>query len=303
MAITDFVEKYRSLAIFGGLVGGLLLAGLIVIFRLIERDDVEAVKVTQRQMVRDQDLVIEEQRAAIAKRQVRLAELEAYRETERKVRDADIEVAAAGSLVTDLQSGNEGLRRQIDALRAELAAYKDHYRQFARLRAKGEKLGTLTTRSDKTFNQAVIAEVDAVGLRVIHAEGKTRIPYEELPAALQDRFQFDSAQRDALLAREAAANTAHRDAADAATSAQQAQRKEADEAAQARHKEETERELAEKKDELAMTNAELLQLNRSLAEEQQKTSRNTGPIKARIAAAQQQRSRLQAEISRLQSEL
>jgi len=106
---------------------------------------------------------------------------------------------------------------------------------------------------------------------------------------------------DRRLAKGRAPGAAQSSGADAATAAQQVERKESNEAEKTRRKEETERALAEKKTELAMTNAELLQLNRSLADEQQKTTRNTGPIKARIAAKQQQRAQLQAEISRLQA--
>lgn len=303
MATTDFVEKYRSLAVFGGIAGGLFLVGFAAIFIAIDHDDIEAVKVAKREMVRDQDQALADAQAAIVKQQTLLAVLDDYRTTERKLRDTEIKCAAADGLATDLRAGNDGLRQQIDALQAELVAYRDRYRQFARLGAKGEKLGTLTTASGKSFEQAAISEVDAVGVRVIHSAGKTRIPYEELPPALQDRFQFDPAQRDALLAQESAVSAAHGSAADAATAAQQVQRKETAVAERTQHQEETEQALAGKKEDLSMINAELLQLGRDLADEQRKTSRNTGPIKARIAAKQQQRTSLQAEISRLQSEL
>ncbi len=52
------------------------------------------------------------------------------------------------------------------------------------------------------YNDVVIREVTAVGIQIRHADGQKRIPFEILPEAMKDHFQFDPKQKDQALAAE-----------------------------------------------------------------------------------------------------
>jgi hypothetical protein len=103
----------------------------------------------------------------------------------------------------------ETMGKDMDAAKAEVAnrseafeAYKDRYRQFVRSNARGEIMESLETQSGAIYKNVNIREVTAVGIQIRHDEGQRRIPYEELPESMQDRFQFDAKQKAAALTKE-----------------------------------------------------------------------------------------------------
>lgn len=107
-----------------------------------------------------------------------------------------------------------GLKTKVEAAKAAIVtttnaweAYKDEYRAYARGKAKGETMDQLETRTGTVYSNVNIREVTAVGIQIRHGEGQKRIPFEELPEAMQDRFQFDPKQKDALLAAEKATHS------------------------------------------------------------------------------------------------
>lgn len=73
--------------------------------------------------------------------------------------------------------------------------YKDEYRAHVRGQAKGEKIPQLTSLSGNIYNNVDIREVTAIGIQIRHDEGLTRIPFEELPEAMKDYYQFDPNQK------------------------------------------------------------------------------------------------------------
>ncbi len=87
--------------------------------------------------------------------------------------------------------------------------YKDDYRAYARGKAKGESIDKLETVTGAVYKNVTIREVTAVGIQIRHDDGQKRIPFEELPQAMKDRFQFDPSQKVKALADEAAARSVH----------------------------------------------------------------------------------------------
>ena len=92
---------------------------------------------------------------------------------------------------------------------AEFEAYKDRYRAFARGNAKGQEIVKLETLRGEIYNNVSIREVTAVGIQIRHDEGQKRIPFEELPIAMRDTFQFDPSQKKAALVAESKARDQH----------------------------------------------------------------------------------------------
>ncbi len=107
------------------------------------------------------------------------------------------------------QVGKEEFARQSEAFEA----YKNQYRVFVRGKAKGESMATLETLTGGVYKNVSIREVTAVGIQIRHEDGQKRIPFEELPEALKERFQFDPKQKAAVLAKERATWDEHEAAA------------------------------------------------------------------------------------------
>ena len=71
------------------------------------------------------------------------------------------------------------------------------------------EVGTLTMRDGKVYENAKVIGQDAVGVKITHAGGTARIPFEKLPKALSDRFPRDNAAAKKQREAEAKAETAH----------------------------------------------------------------------------------------------
>lgn len=59
-----------------------------------------------------------------------------------------------------------------------------------------EKATDITLLDGKVLKNARISRVDPDGLRVVHDEGMTKIPMENLPPALKEKYSFDTGKAD-----------------------------------------------------------------------------------------------------------
>ena len=69
--------------------------------------------------------------------------------------------------------------------------------------------GGLKTRDGKVYTKVSVNKVTAQAMHVQHADGISAIPYEMLPAEMQDLYQFDPQEKDRLLAAERKATQEH----------------------------------------------------------------------------------------------
>jgi len=121
---------------------------------------------------------------------------------------SDENQVCAGHL-DELTQAATALDEQIAAQAAELEAYKNAYRTAIRDKAKGLKMDELKTRDGKVYTKVSVNKVTAQAMHVQHADGISAIPYEMLPAEMQDLYQFDPQEKDRLLAAERKATQEH----------------------------------------------------------------------------------------------
>ncbi len=98
----------------------------------------------------------------------------------------------------------------------EFEIYKDEYRAYARGKAKGETMDKLETLTGVVYLNVAIREVTPIGIQIRHGDGQKRIPFEELPESMKDRFQFDPKQKEKAIAAEVETQKGHDVAAEVA---------------------------------------------------------------------------------------
>ena len=196
------------------------------------------------------------------------------------------EVATANSEIVLLKDGFEG--------------YKNEYRGFVRGKAKGEAMAKLETRSGGVYEDVNIREVSAIGIQIRHSGGQIRIPFDDLPEAMQDHFQFDPNQKAAAVVSENAARAIH-EAAVAVTGDQQKNAM-----AAARVKEaQANKVKAANTFAMKVTQAEDLenrieQMGKSIELESRKKVSRAGIMSVDLANMQRQLTELRAQIATLQ---
>ena len=133
----------------------------------------------------------------------RLAEVPARSNAARELATIKRENQYRDGEIESLRQGIAAANEAISAKLADFEAYKDQYRVVVRAKAKGSTMPRLETRSGEVYENVSVREVSAVGMQIIHDGGQKRVPFEDLPAELQDLYQFDPAQKAAAIAREA----------------------------------------------------------------------------------------------------
>jgi chromosome segregation ATPase len=76
-------------------------------------------------------------------------------------------------------------------------------------KAKGEQIAEITPLAGRTFRHVAVREVTPIGMQIRHDDGFTRIPYEDLPHALQERFQFDPQEKREAVKAESSSEQVH----------------------------------------------------------------------------------------------
>ena len=198
-------------------------------------------------------------------------------------------------------------KTEIERCIQALEDYRTSYRTYVRAKAKGEIIEALETLSGVVYKNVSIREVTAIGIQIRHDDGQKRIPYEDLPEAMQTRFQFDKKEKAKALALETAAK--HEQEASITV----AEGHSSEQAAKDNLKENTPKRKKINQDIFAKKSvlSQLLNDIKSLENERSRAFSGPGPkhyanegaVNGLIQSKRDKAAVLQAEISQLQSEL
>ncbi len=303
MSFSDLMESGRGPGVIGTLLALVVLGGFGVLFLLAFNETPPSEKITVQTQIADQAKELDAAAAEIAQQSRKLENLPKLEATALKLRKAKRDIATIEGRVDSATSALAAARQQLADCAAEFEHYKDRYREVTRLAAKDEKIAKLQTQSGKTYDDVLIREVTPIGIQIRHQGGFARIPFEDLPAAMQNRFQFDPKQKNAAIAEENARRKDHDSSVAASlteTKQQQEARKQADAAA---HQLEASRAIALKTAQLTALDGEINRLLEELRHEQTKKFRRTQPLASKIADKQKLRVQLQAEVAQLRAGL
>jgi len=197
MGLSDMMGSGRGMGLMGTLlgviVGTLVLAGFFVLYLFGSEESlgggpgVDSVVASQKKELAEYRTNIEHAKLLLERAPERHADEAEMKELTRKL------VFINGSIAS-LRASLVDLYQEIDGVVADGEAYKEAYRASERRRAVGEKLAALQTKDGSSYTAVEIREVDAVGVLIRHEDGQRRIPFEFLPDAMQDRFQFAAAR-------------------------------------------------------------------------------------------------------------
>ncbi len=309
MSFNDMMESGRGPGVIGMLMALAVLAifTLLYLFAFDEElmgggPTIESVIRNQIKEIEDYDTKISDGEKTLMKCSARVVvsnELSALNRRRPLIED---KIATSKKAVITANSNLTELSRSF-------ASYKDQYRAFVRNKAKGEILPQLETQSGGNYKNVSIREVTAVGIQIRHDEGLKRIPFEDLPLAMIDYYQFDTEQKAVAMDMERAASIANEVAANVAS----------DQVNQNKAKQ-RENEMLIKKDQMTRASVaksaqirlieneiQLLQLERSKAAVAASSARAAGRIHidqtanfdSRILLKQNQISALQAQIAQV----
>lgn len=295
------MQSGRGPGVIGMLLALLVVGGFGVLFLVAFNEEPPGDKLSLQAEIKEQAREIEDATTTLARNQQKLDIVPKLQAAELKLRDAKREILYAQGRIDSTKTGIGSAQQQLTENAAEFEKYKDQYRDAARRAAKDEELAKLETRTGQTYEKVVIREVTPVGMQIRHQGGFARIPFEELPAELQDRFQFDPAQKTAALAKENADRKDHDTAVAATLTETKQQEEERKQKEAADQKAAAKRSIALKTTQITALDGDLTRLEIALQQEKQKKLKNTQAITSQIADKRRLRAQLQAEIAKLQA--
>jgi hypothetical protein len=123
-------------------------------------------------------------------------------ETAPHLREIAAELAAVKEQIQATDAAIESSATKLENAQAELAtltesfdSYQAGYRNQIRTAAKGTVYPEIKTRSGRTFKDVTVLAVDAVGMSFRYEDGSSRADFEDLPAAIQEQFQYDPREK------------------------------------------------------------------------------------------------------------
>lgn len=196
MGFTDLATSGRGPWVFGVSIAVFIVAAFGTLYTLVfDPNNMENHKKIEA-VVRDLELELDGKKTQLEsyKKEVKLVALR--KEEERQLSDLKIKVEAAAKRIEEATAEQSAAQAAVETAGKEWEDYKAEYRASTWAKAKGRELGTLKLADGTTFEAAVIRKIDHAGMDILCSSGPKNIKFENLPAELQDEFQFDLVKRD-----------------------------------------------------------------------------------------------------------
>lgn len=192
----DFHETTRNVGVFGMLLGLVLLAGLCGLGMAVFSGSSEPKEATLSNLIHDQEIHLRSLRAGLRERENDAELFEGYQDIQSDIAGMTLEIETEEARIVDTKDKIALAKRVIADEATKFNDYRSKYRRAVRLAAKGEEIDLSETKGEK-YQSLKITEVTPLHLRVMKPTGSEGIPYQQLPLALQDRFQFSAEEAQA----------------------------------------------------------------------------------------------------------
>lgn len=210
--LSDLLTSSRGPGVIGTLLALVVLVGFGGLTMVVFNDNTSGKGLGAQ--IKDKEAAIRNQEARVKHWQMAAVEYDARRKQADKLDSLSRRLGRKQAAVAKAKTGVDQAKTKILRLVEEFESYKERYRVAERAKSAGEKMAKLTTKDGKVYEQVKVLEVTAIGMKIMHKSGTSRVEYHRLPDEIQDRFQFT---------KEGAAKIEQKEAAQVARSVQKAE--------------------------------------------------------------------------------
>lgn len=225
MGFSDLLTSSRGPGVIGTLLALLVLVGFGTLYLFVFDEGLQGGGKTIEAVIRDDGLHLESQELQIRSFERQIEEASHLKDQARELEDVKLRLELGVKALAARKSEREASETAvIDAAQA-LEAYKDAYRASEWASAQGEELGNVKSLSGRLYEKVVIRRVDHTGIQITDSTGPKSIDSDELPLALQDRFQFSDVRKTEVVTKRETEFQTHSDNVDVANLAKKGQDK------------------------------------------------------------------------------
>lgn len=202
MSFSDLMSSGRGPGVIGMIMALIVIGGFGVLFMFAFDSEMQGKGVTIESIIRDQAKEIDELNYQITHGKKALESAPRLIEAAARQDELKRENIFRSASLKSLKEAFTGGQEQFIGTTKSWEDYKNEYRTHVRSKAVGETFAELITKTGSNYKRVEIRTVTPVGIQIRHEDGQKRIPFEELPEEMQDRFQFDIANKELALAAE-----------------------------------------------------------------------------------------------------
>jgi hypothetical protein len=209
MSFTDMMSSGRGPGVIGMVMALFVLIGFGLLFMFAFDEGFQGGELSIEGMIAQQAKEIQKSQGSIILGQEKLTQAPAMILKVKELASLKSKNQGYKDSIVNLTKAVETSNSKLVSLKKDFESYKDEYRAFVRGKAKGEERAKLETKDGTVYEDVMIRDVSAIGVQIRHRGGQKRIPFEELPNAMQDYFQYDPNQKAEAMASENAARAGH----------------------------------------------------------------------------------------------
>ncbi|WP_035614407.1 hypothetical protein [Haloferula sp. BvORR071] len=191
MSFSDLLSSGRGPGVIGTFLALLVLVGFGTLYIFVFDEGLQGGKQTIESMIREQGTAIEIFKEDIKIANQRLEEAARLKDQGRELSDAQAKASHGEAQIDEAEAAKRAAGKAVDDANQKWEDYKAAYRTSEWGRAKGEKLGDVTSLSGTTYHDVSIREVNHTEMKITDSTGPKSIKMKDLPLALQDRWQPD----------------------------------------------------------------------------------------------------------------
>jgi hypothetical protein len=206
MSFSDMMSSGRGPGVIGMLIALIVLAGFGLLFMVASEPGADQ---SIESIVRGQGKEIENLRGGISSDDAILKLAPSRTAEAKELAKTGLEIQSQATRIQTLKESISTGKVAVTDKIAEFEAYKDQYRAHVRGKAKGQVIDQIETLTGVIYKNVNIREVTSIGIQIRHEDGQKRIPFEELPLAMQEYYQYDASQKEKAVASENAARVEH----------------------------------------------------------------------------------------------
>ncbi len=297
MSFSEMMSSARGPGVIGTLMALAVMAIFVTLFIFAFDERFQGGAQSIQSVISQQAMEIDSYESNISDGRKVLAGLPALAKNADELARLNRENGSFAANIETMGEKVESAKAEVENTNQAFEAYKDGYRDFVRGKAKGETMESLTTQNGAVYKNVNIREVTAVGIQIRHDEGQKRIPYEELPEAMQDHFQFDAKQKSAALVKEQELWNEHESAVAASEKQAGEQLKKSVEVDKTKQVQM----LAMKEARVTALNEEIQLLEMAILREGQKGISRAPEMREKLAVKQRELSALRTDLARLRA--
>lgn len=208
MSFSDMMESGRGPGVIGMLLALVVLSGFVLLYFFVFDEGMQGAPKTIESVIRLQAMEIDNLKEQHKYHEGSLNVLPKLEATKKELSALVRENRIREGQIKGLNESLASATNELEETGKRFENYKNDYRSFVRDKAKGREIPRLET-SQGNYENVTIREVTAIGAQIRYDGGLKRIPYEELPADMQDYYQFDAKQKSDAIADEITQRNQH----------------------------------------------------------------------------------------------